>query len=306
MTDKNDFPLIQWIDRLMFALAVMVGPWLAPLANGIIFGWALIDGFDEMGKARYIAGAAAGVGVVVAGAISSHVVMHTARKEYWLFVYGYISLEIAGLVLMGILGTVWGAVAVGIVIALMTLIVYLSRAALVSANERLAKEAAAEIEARQIETDQKAYERKHLEEQEAYERKRQEEKEAHDWRLKEIQIEQEHAQKIAQIEASKEAKLAQATVRAAQAAAAQVSKAQMSNDHLSNGQSMQALRYFSQGADGTKSGLAQYLNIARNTASKRVDDLTEQGLLSKSGSKWSITAQGLSMINEHLQTNGKG
>lgn len=291
------FSIIRWFDRLFFALTVMAGPWVAPLANGIIFGWALASGFGEsMGDLARVAGVAAGVGVVVAGAISSHVVMRSqeidgeAPMRLWALVFGYIGLEILGLILMA---AAWNITAVGIVVALMTLVVYLARSALISFDERLQKAEVGQQEAQQEAAEERAYQRK-----------RQEAEDMHKRHLEELELTQNYDLKLARVKA-KSAQVTSAQIdHLPSAQTGQVVSGQ-TEQALTSAQITQVLKYFSQRETGTKSGLAQNLGIARGTASKRIDQLTDHGLLTRAGSKWSISAQGQRTIFEHSGQNGK-
>ncbi len=112
-------------DSFAFAAAIGLGPWLVPLGPAIIFGYALfVSAPVDMAEFRIITAIAVGIGLVVAGAVSSHNAVTSKDPRAWLLVIGYIALEIVGLWLMTVSSDVK---IVGTVASLLTLIVYLSR-----------------------------------------------------------------------------------------------------------------------------------------------------------------------------------
>lgn len=117
-------------DRLAVAVAEGLGPWFVPLSNGAVFGWALyaaLSGEPLMSKQIATAvGLAAMISVITAGIISTKNAVKHPGVGYWSLVVGYIGLELAGLWLMSVPLDVQ---IVGTVTALMSLIVYISRAA---------------------------------------------------------------------------------------------------------------------------------------------------------------------------------
>ncbi len=117
-------------DRLAVAVAEGLGPWFVPLSNGAVFGWALYAALSAeslMGPQIATAvGLAAMVSVITAGIISTKNAAKHPGGGYWSLVVGYIFLELAGLWLMSVPLNVQ---IVGTVAALMSLIVYVSRAA---------------------------------------------------------------------------------------------------------------------------------------------------------------------------------
>lgn len=118
--------LIGSLDRLGFAFAGGVGPWITPVAPASVFGFSFWQSMvDQMGFGALIAGIAAGIGFVVAGAYSSHVAIMKPSLGTWSLVLAYISLEIFGLWAMSVDTSVkW----VGTTVSLATLVVYITRA----------------------------------------------------------------------------------------------------------------------------------------------------------------------------------
>lgn len=122
---KNRIANVESIDSFVFALAVGIGPWIVPTAGAVIFAYSFHEWApDNMGDLRLYAAAAAGVGLIVAGVISSHNAIAARTREAWRLVYGYISLEIIGLWFMSV---GWDVKVVGTTMALLTLIVYLAK-----------------------------------------------------------------------------------------------------------------------------------------------------------------------------------
>ncbi len=123
ITDKA-ITKIENTDRLAFKFAGGIGPWVVPAASALVFAYAYQSSIaEELGLLSYAGAAAIAVGLIVAGAISSHVAIK--RPVAWTLVVAYITLEIVGLWAMNIER---GVSVVGTVAALMTFIVYVSRA----------------------------------------------------------------------------------------------------------------------------------------------------------------------------------
>lgn len=123
---ENRIANIKSSDSFAFAAAIGVGPWLCPLAPAIIFGYALfVSAPTDMAEFRLITAVAVAVGLIVAGAVSSHNAIVSSGWRPWSLVVGYIFLEIAGLWLMSV---GFEVKVVGTVASLLTLIVYLGRA----------------------------------------------------------------------------------------------------------------------------------------------------------------------------------
>lgn len=140
---ENRIKNIQSSDSFAFAVAIGLGPWLVPLGPAIIFGYALfVSAPDNMAEFRAITAVSVAIGLIVAGAVSSHNAVISGGWRPWSLVVGYIALEIVGLLLMSV---TFDVKIVGTVASLLTLIVYLSRST--------AKEIdMAQIEAKKIDT----------------------------------------------------------------------------------------------------------------------------------------------------------
>lgn len=122
---KNRIANIKAADNFAFATAIGVGPWPVPLGPAIIFGYALHKSSPaDMAEFRIVAAVAVAIGLIVAGAVSSHNAIAAGGWRPWSLVSGYILLEITGLWLMSV-GT--DVKIAGTVASLLTLIVYLSR-----------------------------------------------------------------------------------------------------------------------------------------------------------------------------------
>jgi hypothetical protein len=122
---ENRIENIKASDSFAFAAAIGLGPWLCPLAPAIIFGYALyVSAPANMAEFRIVTAVAVAVGLIVAGAVSSHNAIISGGWGPWSLVIGYIGLEIIGLWLMSVS---FDVKIVGTVASLLTLIVYLSR-----------------------------------------------------------------------------------------------------------------------------------------------------------------------------------
>lgn len=122
---ENRIANIRSADNFAFASAVGVGPWLVPLGPAIIFGYALYKSAPvDMAEFRVAAAVSVAIGLIVAGAVSSHNAIVAGGVKPWSLVVGYIALEIVGLWLMSVS---FDVKIVGTVASLLTLIVYLSR-----------------------------------------------------------------------------------------------------------------------------------------------------------------------------------
>lgn len=122
---ENRIANIQASDSFAFAAAIGLGPWLVPLGPAIIFGYALyVSAPIDMAEFRLVTAIAIAIGLIVAGAVSSHNAIVSGGWRPWSLVMGYIALEIVGLWLMSV---IFDVKIVGTVASLLTLIVYLSR-----------------------------------------------------------------------------------------------------------------------------------------------------------------------------------
>jgi hypothetical protein len=122
---ENRISNIQASDSFAFAAAIGLGPWLVPLGPAIIFGYALfVSAPADMAEFRIVTAVSVAIGLIVAGAVSSHNAIMAGGLGPWSLVIGYIFLEIIGLWLMRVS---FDVKIVGTVASLLTLIVYLSR-----------------------------------------------------------------------------------------------------------------------------------------------------------------------------------
>lgn len=180
---ENRIANIQSSDSFAFAAAIGLGPWLVPLAPAIIFGYALfVSAPSDMAEFRLITAVAVAIGLIVAGAVSSHNAIISKAPRAWGMVVGYIILEIVGLWLMSVS---FDVKVVGTVASLLTLIVYLSR----STAKEIGNDKAEAKQADKVKMDFQieqarlnAEHKRHMEEQDA---------------------DLKHAEKLAQIEAKK-------------------------------------------------------------------------------------------------------
>lgn len=124
---------IRDFDRSAFALSAGLGPWLTPLAPALVFGHTFYAStLDALGRWAIIGGVAMSIGLVVAGATSSHTAMALKSagapldkvRGCWALVISYIVLEITGILTMPHYA---GLTVVGVTASLLTLVVYLSR-----------------------------------------------------------------------------------------------------------------------------------------------------------------------------------
>jgi hypothetical protein len=162
---ENRIANIQASDSFAFAAAIGLGPWVCPIAPAVVFGYALyVSAPADMAEFRMITAAAIAVGLIVAGAVSSHNAIASGGVRPWSLVIGYIGLEIVGLWLMSVS---FDVKVVGTVASLVTLIVYLSRSTAkeIDSGKAEAKEAEAQKMAFQIEQARLAAEHKRIMEQ---------------------------------------------------------------------------------------------------------------------------------------------
>jgi hypothetical protein len=122
---ENRITNIQSSDSFAFAAAIGLGPWIVPLGPAIIFGYAMfVSAPVGMAEFRIVTAVAVAIGLIGAGAVSSHNAIVSSGWRPWSLVIGYISLEIIGLWLMSVS---FDVKVIGTVASLLTLIVYLSR-----------------------------------------------------------------------------------------------------------------------------------------------------------------------------------
>ncbi len=273
---------IQDTDRLGFAGAMGIGPWVVPLAPAIIFGWALYESAPEsMGnELRIIAGSAAAIGLIVAGAVSSHnaISLQTSNIKgkilafAWTLVFGYIALEIAGLWKMSIEREIK---IVGTVISLLTLVVYLSR----SAASRLTEIKQDKAQAQQLEREDDLQAQR-------LEREAKEQEEAHRREMEKLRLQMEQDTRLATIEASKEKAIAKAKLSVPKSVSGNVSGDTLilspaeQNDRI--------LHYMEQNPDTTLTQLAQDVGTSRSTLYRRLEKLKAAGKIKVNGAGYTI------------------
>ncbi len=199
-----------------------------------------------MAEFRIVAAVSVAIGLIVAGAVSSH---NAIAGKGWSLVVGYIVLEIAGLWLMTVSIDVK---IVGTVASLLTLIVYLSRSS------------AKELDLTQAETKEAAQVKLDFQMEQA--RASAEHKRAMEAQAAELK----HAEKLAKIEARTVQKGAPISVReTVQPRTLETIKADIIAELGQEKPNMSAL--------------AQRLNIGRTTLYKHLGTLAEQGEIVKNG-----------------------
>lgn len=138
---------IKNFDSAAFALAGGIGPWLAPLAPALVFGSAFSHSmWAQLGWLAVAGGIVAGIGLVVAGAFASHNAIERGGG-WWFAAISYVALEIGGLWAMQI---DFNMQVVGTVLALITFIVYISRAGAVQITESKALSAEERADSREF------------------------------------------------------------------------------------------------------------------------------------------------------------
>ena len=132
---RNRIDNIGSLDELMMADTSSAGPWLIPLSNGIVFGWALGHALEEdMGaELSFVAGTAAMIALVSTGILSTHNAARQDGGRWWWLVIGYITIELTALWLMEVPQNVK---VVGTAAALMSLLAYIARAGAWASKER--------------------------------------------------------------------------------------------------------------------------------------------------------------------------
>lgn len=269
--------IVNWFDRSMFSLAGGAGPWIVPIAPALIYGWTFYDGTREtLGVWGVVGAVAMSVGLVVAGATSSHTAMALqsakapASKVFWAWflVFAYITLEIGGIVTMNN----WHSLeVVGVTASLLTLVVYLSRSFKRYLEEFKAEAAETKQEQKAERSTMIAYRIEEQRQKAEFERQRQ---------LRQMELEQQ--KELAKIEASKEKAIAknnahssvQKSVQAEQSVDAQI-------EHIVN--------VFKADPSAKITSLARDLNISRNTVYNRIEQAIEQQKLHKNGVGYKVT-----------------
>jgi uncharacterized protein YdbL (DUF1318 family) len=210
-----------------------------------------------MAEFRMITAAAIAVGLIVAGAVSSHNAIASGGVRPWSLVIGYIGLEIVGLWLMSVS---FDVKVVGTVASLLTLIVYLSRSTAkeIDSGKAEAKEAEAQKMAFHIEQARLAAEHKRIMEQREADLK--------------------HAEKMARIEAKAKAQVSESVKPVVKPAEKTV-----------KGFTVDGLKEALQ-ADGkpNMTQLAKDLHISRPTLYNRLNGLVDSGEVIKNGNGYEV------------------
>ncbi len=259
---------IQDTDKLSFAGAMGVGPWLVPLAPAIIFGWALYESVPKTmtGDLAIIAGVAAAIGLVIAGAVSSHNAISLQSSGVggwnltfaWLLVFGYIGLEIIGLLTMAITSNMK---AVGVVISLLTLIVYLSRS----------------VATGLVEMKQDKEQGKQLEREDDLTGK------AHQREMEKLRLQMEQAERLAKIEANKE----KAIAKVSQPTVSELSQGETVLPQ--NDQKARILDILETNPDTPMTQIAKQNGMSRSTLYRRLDELKSEGKIKANGAGYIVT-----------------
>ncbi len=282
---------IQDTDRLGFAGAMGIGPWVVPLAPAIIFGWALYESAPDTmsNELKIIAGSAAAIGLVVAGAVSSHnaISLQTASIKgkilgfAWLLVFGYIGLEIVGLWQMTIQKEIK---VVGTVISLLTLIVYLSR----SAASRLTEIKQDKVQAQQLkrEDDLQAQQLEREDDLQAQqlEREAKLQEQTHQRDLERLRLQLEQEQALAKIEASKEKAIAKLSVPKSVSESVPGDTPDLTPDE----QKDLLLHYMEEKPDTPMAQIAREAGTSRRTLYRRLKELESEGKVKVNGAGYTI------------------
>jgi flagellar biosynthesis GTPase FlhF len=327
---KEKFGWIKWIDNFVMKVAILLGVWIAPIASGMIYKTEFTIGFQDKMEYAAFAGWAAGGGIIIAGAATTHMAIEALRVRHlipnwlfnllWVLVVGYVSLEIVGLVALGSSRQV---IVVGTVSVLVTFITYLSRALSSYVSILIEKSEAQEADLkrqaqakhqdevlreereykRKIEEDEREFQKAQRAKQAEHERKLERDAAKTERELKTLnaQAAQFTAQKTAQIEHGIEHKIEQGNLSS-------VEQLSMHKEALLNSLSPKLtsiLVLFSADEELTKSEVAQKLSISRNTASSRIEQLVSRGLLKKSGKGWvKIEQAENATLSMNAQQNG--
>lgn len=269
--------IVNWFDRSMFSLAGGAGPWIVPIAPALIYGWTFYDGTkDTLGVWGIVGAVAMSIGLVVAGATSSHTAMALqsakapASKVFWawVLVLMYIVLEIGGILTMNN----WHSLeVVGVTASLLTLVVYLSRSFKRYLEEFKAEAAETKTEAKIERSTMIAYRIEEQKQKAEFERQRQ---------LKQMELEQE--KELAKIEASKAKSIAKSNVQPS------VQKS-VQSEQSTEQQIEQIVNVFKDNPSTKITDLSRDLNISRGTVYKRIEQAIEQNKLHKNGVGYKVT-----------------
>ncbi len=262
---------IQDTDLLSLAGAMGVGPWLVPLAPAIIFGWALYESTPAgmIKELSIIAGVTAAIGLIVAGAVSSHNAISLQSSGVqghnltfaWGLVFSYITLEISGLWLMAIEQNIK---IVGTVISLLTLVVYLSRSSATKLSE-IKQDRAQEKE---LQRENEQADQDHLREME---------------KLKlQAELQNDHVESMAKIEANKQKAIAKLTVQPGVQSSVQSVSNQNEQIMSVEDQKRTILNILANDPNTPIGHLTEHTGVnSRTTIYKRLDDLKNEGKIEK-------------------------
>lgn len=258
---QNRIDNIEASDKLAFASAFRLGPWIVPLPGAIIFGYSVyVSAPVDMAQFKLVASLTAAAGIIIAGVSTSHIAIRRGGGS-WSLVCAYVLAEIIGLWVMSLPTDMK---VVGTLMALLSFAMYVSRA-LHSTDEEAKEEVKADREAeRAEESAEKAWQRQ-LE-------------------LKRLEMEQQ--EKLAKIEASKEKAIARASVP-------NVSSGTAHNGDSATKTSVQEqeeriLGILAQEPDTPMAQVAQSVGTSRRTVYRRLDSLQEQGKVYKNGEGWKV------------------
>ncbi len=251
---------IKTFDKSMFGLAGGLAPWIVPVAPSLVYAFTFFQATSaDMGILSIVGAIAIGIGLIVAGAMSSHTAMglKTAGADSkivwyaWGLVGAYILLEIGGLIAMSSTNSLK---VVGVTASLLTLVVYLSR----SLNTHLET---VKVEQRSVDT----------REQEIEDAAR-----AFEQEKERLLLEQKHLQKMAKIHQKSSPETVQSTVQAT---------VQKSDAETQKAAILAALRDIEQSNENVNwTQLGHQLNIPRSTLYNRRDALLKSGEIYQNGS----------------------
>lgn len=275
-------------DLLTFAAAMGLAPWLVPIAPALVFGWFFytnVTGAQDNPMEFHLAlvGAVAiAIGLIVAGAMSSHVAVtlqsigaEKSKVNYaWRLVIAYIVLEIGGLLAMEIFGAY--LIIVGIVASLLTFITYQAR----SLATNLTEEKRMRQEEQEHEQERLAIEQAQAREDEIADR-------AHQRELERLELEMKQAQAMAKIEAKKETTIAKLSVP--KTVSGSVPEMSQVDTNLSQNDQKQAiLDALTQDPDTNVTQFCDTHNMSRSTFYRRAGELKDEGRLKVNGHGYEV------------------
>ncbi len=256
-------------DLFVFTSAMGIAPWLVPIAPALVFGWMFYStAKTEMKDLAIAGGIAIALGLVVAGAMSSHTAItlqsYGVKKSKVLFAWGlvlaYVILEIGGLWTMKSYGA--HLEVVGTVASLLTLTVYLARSSATTLTEEKEMKQNTLAQVREDEQEDKAHQRE----------------------LNRLRLQMEQEQALAKIKASKEKAIAKLSV------SPPVSQSVPGDTLILSPaeQNDRILHYMEQNPDTTMAQLAQDVGTSRSTLYRRLDELKANGIIKVNGAGYTI------------------